>query len=379
MIQRIVLVFFLLWNVMANAQITNLLVKVDSSIDMNDLVFTFKDGINLHTVTDSFTNRELSLQKPIFAPYAVLQISQLSDEPSFLMLVNEEPAVVELSKDAKTQAITCSFNENVIDLKDTLHNPMLRDINEKISKDRLEAYDFITAHASELNKNDSIVHQHGQYIKRIIYKILPVIEMHAQDYRSFSYYKAELDYALNFIKEDLDFFRDQLHFVTETFPKDFLQSEEGKIFIRKIKSRITPISLHTKAPDFEGYEIQGSKIQLSDFKGKYVLLDFWATWCAPCLEQIPTLKQIKSEFSSDSLEIIGISVDEDPEAFFRVVRAKEMNWIHLLEEMKELTTLYGVAAFPTLILIDPSGEIVYRKEGGGVDFDLIKQLMRQEG
>jgi len=106
-------------------------------------------------------------------------------------------------------------------------------------------------------------------------------------------------------------------------------------------------------------------VSLSDFKGKYVLLDFWASWCGPCRINNPILKSIINKYKNFNFELISISADEKSDKWKTAIKKDAMNWVNLsdLKGMKSQVVIeYGISAFPTYILIDPSGKIILRTE-----------------
>ena len=113
-------------------------------------------------------------------------------------------------------------------------------------------------------------------------------------------------------------------------------------------------------PDFTGEDLQGKQIRLSDcVKGKeYVLLDFWASWCKPCCEEMPSLKKLYRDYRAKGLEIVGISIDEDKKAWQQKVGDLGMNWIQLRDASREAVKKYVIGPIPHTVLIDPSGKII---------------------
>ncbi|OPC54978.1 TlpA disulfide reductase family protein [Elizabethkingia bruuniana] len=141
-------------------------------------------------------------------------------------------------------------------------------------------------------------------------------------------------------------------------------------------------NIGAKAPDFSLKDYENKNIKLSDFKGKYVLLDFWASWCIPCLEDFPALKEYYQKYNP-GLEIIGISRDEDPEKWRRALTKYEVNrWkqISLAENKnKSVEKNYFVSAIPVKVLINPEGKIIARWRGSGKENskeleDLLKRF-----
>ncbi len=111
------------------------------------------------------------------------------------------------------------------------------------------------------------------------------------------------------------------------------------------------------AADSGGQGIAGRR------SGKMVLLDFWATWCGPCRESVPDLKQLQATYGRDQLEVISISADKDEGAWRSFVAQNQMNWEQQIDSSGEMRRQYNVNAFPTFILMDAGGRVVHRFVG----------------
>jgi thiol-disulfide isomerase/thioredoxin len=112
------------------------------------------------------------------------------------------------------------------------------------------------------------------------------------------------------------------------------------------------------APDFSLQNISGGTTKLSSLKGKTLLLDFWGTWCKPCIQLIPKLKEIYSKYAAANFELVSIANDSEIEKWKNMVALKKMNWTNLIDIDEKVTKLYHISAFPTLILINEQGIIV---------------------
>jgi thiol-disulfide isomerase/thioredoxin len=115
--------------------------------------------------------------------------------------------------------------------------------------------------------------------------------------------------------------------------------------------------------DFAGFTVDGQPSKLSDYvgRGKYVLADFWASWCGPCIASMPALKEIYNTYSSKGLQIVGLSFDNKHENWVDAINRLELPWIHLsdLKGWESIASeVYGVRSIPEMILISPNGEIV---------------------
>ena len=118
------------------------------------------------------------------------------------------------------------------------------------------------------------------------------------------------------------------------------------------------------APDFVLKSLDGSQVGLLDFKGRYVLVNFWATWCVPCKMEMPSLEKLHKHFPDEKLVVLPISNDMFGEKVVRpYVESKEFSFTILFDPTLEVSNRYGVVTLPTTFLIDPDGKIIGVLEG----------------
>jgi peroxiredoxin len=132
---------------------------------------------------------------------------------------------------------------------------------------------------------------------------------------------------------------------------------------RAVQADVKPEDVRKIAPDFILNNASGEAVKLSDFKGKVVLLNFWATWCEGCKVEIPEFIEFQNEYKDKGLVVIGVSTDKDGwKAVKPFVQEKRINYTVLLGE-DEICKLYGVEAMPVTLLIDREGRIAASHEG----------------
>ncbi|MDP6657299.1 MAG: TlpA disulfide reductase family protein [Nitrospinaceae bacterium] len=113
------------------------------------------------------------------------------------------------------------------------------------------------------------------------------------------------------------------------------------------------------AQDFSLKNLEGKEVNLSQFRGKYLLINFWATWCGPCKIEMPSLEALYRRFKSDKFDMLGISNDMFGDRVVRpYVKASKLTFPMLLDQRMTVSHQYGVVSLPTTFLVDPQGKII---------------------
>lgn len=121
------------------------------------------------------------------------------------------------------------------------------------------------------------------------------------------------------------------------------------------------LSMGQIAPEIELPNPEGQTIKLSDLRGKYVMIDFWAAWCKPCREENPNVVQLYNEYNDKGFEVFGVSLDRTKEAWVEAIAEDGLTWTQV-SDLKyfnsEAAELYQISAIPATYLIDPEGKII---------------------
>lgn len=159
-------------------------------------------------------------------------------------------------------------------------------------------------------------------------------------------------------------------------PQDLHKYAMYRELVNEIRS--AKLKVGSEAPDIYGRTVDGKELSLSDFRGKYVFIDFWASWCAPCRREIPFLKEaLAYSTSSDNLVVLSYSIDSDRESWVDCIEGNELvhkNWVHisvLKGWESEGIKFFNVKGVPFTALIDPNGNVV---EFGLRGEEMVKKL-----
>ncbi len=140
---------------------------------------------------------------------------------------------------------------------------------------------------------------------------------------------------------------------------------------------LTLIKQNPAAPDFTLPDMDGEMFSLSSYKGKTVIINFWATWCPPCREELPSMNRAWHKIKDDNIAMIAINVGEDEDTIFSFMGDYPIDFQVLLDQSGEIINKWPVKGLPTTFVLDPKGHLHYRAIGGREwDSDSILDLVR---
>jgi thiol-disulfide isomerase/thioredoxin len=175
--------------------------------------------------------------------------------------------------------------------------------------------------------------------------------------------------------------RERKNTIIELYPslsEKVKKSDFGKLIENKIQTWKS-ISVEAIAPDFEYQTYKNGEFKLSENYDKYIVLDFWGSWCGPCIMEMPRMKEFYKK-NKNKVEIIGIGARDKKEDWIKAIKENELDWKHILnnKEKDDLVKKYGVTGFPTKIIISKSGKIKGTFLGAKEDFFIkMNELLKE--
>lgn len=342
-------VFYLLFipNIKANDS-TNFKIQFPKKLDTKNIKIFFDDGLEQKLIDVIFENNITIIKRNLFATYGTLSILYETDNSWVRLLINSKTGHINFTTpDSAQKSLSNYIIKNGIDVGNCKEFLNLKEYCKK-------EFDANTYFASQydLLKNDTSVKNYNNSSKELALKTMEYLKGNGNKYFYFWYFR------LNIVNELLRTNQLELYETfNAAFPTKFKESFEGKNLKQLIEGNLF-IKAGETSPLFVANDYKGNLISLSKLKGKYVLISFWATWCGPCLAEIPMLKKIRQDYKVEDLELISVSCDRDSIVFLKKITELKMNWVNVFGNA-DLRNKFGNKPIPSLYLIDPNGIIKF--------------------
>ncbi len=347
------IICFLLLQKTIVAERLNFKIVLPQNLDDSKILLMIDDGLGQKMTPIKFENHIGYITNDIKSTYATLVILYPETENrlySARFLINAKSTVVFFSKVDTMQNPLANYTlKNAIDVDKCKEFLSLK----SHAKKEFETNAFYANEYSKLSSDSSILNYNNSS-RQLALKAIGYIKEHGKNYFSFWYFRTEI--ANELLKTN----QLELYEIFNTaFPVKFQQSYEGKSLKALIEGNLF-VKKGNAAPLLTVKDYKGKVISSDSFRGKYVLLAFWATWCKPCVEEIPLLKKIRALYPEEKLQIISVSCDKDSMAFIKKITESKMDWTHVFGN-NNLQNLFGNKPIPALYLIDPKGVIAFSR------------------
>ncbi len=127
---------------------------------------------------------------------------------------------------------------------------------------------------------------------------------------------------------------------------------------------LTLLQDRAQAPDFELIDIEGNTYRLSDYRGKVLIINFWATWCPPCREEMPSMDRARKMLKGEDILMLAVNVGEDEDTIFQFTANYTVGFPLLMDRDSKVAGEWPVRGLPTTFIVDPKGRLAYRAIGG---------------
>lgn len=377
----VLLLFF--WAVTFSQKPFKISIKLGGLINPKNISFSYYTGKETKFIPDTFISKSIHLEGEFYSEKLVLSVFYKdSIYYGSFFFIDTLPAkiVLSFSPGLKGPSFHHKYIENATPVFDTSNIIYAKialtgaEYNKKIHSFKVNYWKNIR----EKQPDDTLYASYLKLIKDQNVQYLKILREYSHDYFSFWYFKEQILFPAlsNFKKGDV-YIEQLLDSMYLIFPARVTKSIEGRMISETATRFIETFpTIGDKVPTFSFKDIHNNENNSRVLSKKYILLDFWATWCGPCMKDIPFIKEIWENFSRNKLTLISISADRDSTQFAKVIAQNRMTWTHVLDKENVMVNTFNVTEFPTLILIDENGRVIFRSRVNNGDNSQLMNILR---
>lgn len=304
--------------------------------------------------SDSVKNGVFTLKGSITEPNLYFLVMS-NEQPQYIYLENKPISITGSKADIKNIKIEGSQSHSDFVEFNKIFNPLIAELN---------GFAALIQKEENEKKKENLFKQYDSVVKKVNAEVGKFVEAKKSSYVSAFLLSVSAQVLADPITMEQRY---------NTLSDEVKSSEIGKSLASNI-AYFKVGAVGTDEIDFTQNDVEGKPVKLSSFKGKYVLLDFWASWCKPCRMENPNVVKVYNKFKDKNFTIVGVSLDQSKDAWVKAIQADRLTWNHVsdLQQWNNAAAqMYHIQSIPGNFLIDPNGKIVARDLRGE---DLEKKL-----
>ena len=360
----LVILFSILYKINEAQNKFEVAISFPASINLNKISIEYYNGKETILVKSDSINRQVLIHDMYYTDNPILMISYIKDErlvnyPNRYLLKEKSKIVFNINSSGDL------VNEkliNAIDFKDAGE----RQFDEFAKKELKVFNEFLLKNVKYFNDSLSLYEKYLKLDAVVKEKKLMFIKSNSNLYYSFWVFKNEFVSNTDYNAKRL------LNIYGKYFSNQRKSTFEGKLVLKILQGRINSVK-GRMAPLFTANDIKGNVIELKKFRNKYVILNFWASWCKPCVAEMPALDSIYKYCSKNKIAIISVSQDQNKENCLKAIQKYQMNWMNIFNDPMVNNAYGNNPALPQVYLIDKTGKIIYSRTDDK-DYDLNKLI-----
>jgi thiol-disulfide isomerase/thioredoxin len=350
----------------------DLTVRFPFNIDYSKLAVFYDNGQYEKKIQPVIKEGTFTLSDSCYSRYATITFcypdsTETDGAPAFSFFIDEHPAEIKFYTDSLSNN---PFRNYRLMNADALSELGSDEYGRFIAGDFADVRSFYTKNKDSIYLNSELNKIFDAKLEKLANTTIAFLKSMPMRYYSLWFFKHEISGERSIKADSL------LRFYNQFFPDSLKQTYEGKEIENNLKGR-SSTKKGGEAPDFTEKDIDGNLVSLNKLRGKYILLDFWASWCGPCIRLTPTIRAMRSKYPIDKLEIISVTLDNNYKEFQTALKKNNQNWTQIFNG-HDMINKYAIAPIPQIYLIDTNGIVLYNMEEEN-DYELskLKRIMEE--